>query len=51
MTRPFERLRIWRLKFWLRVMAALETRGLDETEFYYWATRRAAGCNSWRRWQ
>jgi hypothetical protein len=50
MMRPSERLRLWRLRLWLGVMSLLEARGLEDSGLYLWATRRAAGCNSWRRW-
>jgi len=42
--------RVWRLKLWLRLMAACERHGAEESALYRFATRRAMACNPWRKW-
>ena len=37
-----------RLRFWLRLMADCEKRGLTDCEGYFWIARRAMGCNAWK---
>jgi len=44
-----DRLRLKRLRFWLSLMAACERHNLTDCEIYYWFSRRASGCNAWRK--
>jgi hypothetical protein len=43
-----DRWRKARLRFWLRLMASCEQRGLTDCEGYFWIVRRAMGCNAWK---